>query len=170
MNILKKNKTLSFTIVLYLFLLIFFFDIAIQSLSNSTYYLIEMLQVMPVVIIFTILINAWIPQKLIMKHLGNSSHIKGIILSILIGMFSTGPIYAAFPITYALKQKGASTQNIVIILSTWAVVKVPMLINEVKFLGFEFMIVRWILTIICIIILAYLTQRIIERSENNETH
>jgi uncharacterized membrane protein YraQ (UPF0718 family) len=122
------------------------------------YYLKEMLLVMPVVIIFTILISAWVPQKTIGKHLGKDSGLKGNMFAILLGMFSTGPIYAAFPITYVLKEKGASTQNIVIILSAWAVVKVPMLINEVKFLGFDFMITRWVLTIIAIIILGKATE------------
>lgn len=165
MKSLKKMKTLIFAFIVYLGLLIFFTDVFFQSLNNSTYYLLEMLQVMPVVIIFTILINAWIPQKTITKHLGNQSSVRGNILSVLVGMLSTGPIYAAFPIAYALKNKGASTQNVVIILSTWAVVKVPMLINEVKFIGFDFMVVRWVLTIISIILMGKITQFILEKGE-----
>lgn len=170
MKNINKIKTLLFSIIVYFVLFLFFRDLFIDSLDNSIYYLKEMLLVMPVVIIFTILINAWIPQKLITKHLGTKSNIKGNILSVLLGMFSTGPIYAAFPIAYALKNKGASTQNIVIILSTWAVVKVPMLINEVRFIGFEFMITRWILTIISIILMGRITEFILERKQSNELY
>jgi hypothetical protein len=39
-----------------------------------------------------------------------------------------------------------SISNIVIILSTWAVIKVPMLLNESKFLGTKIMFNRWVLT------------------------
>jgi hypothetical protein len=43
-------------------------------------------------------------------------------------------------------------RNLVIILSAWAVIKVPMLLNELKFLEFEFMAVRWVLTVIAIVV------------------
>ncbi|WP_432409625.1 ferredoxin [Wukongibacter sp. M2B1] len=62
-----------------------------------------------------------------------------------------------------LLKKGASIWNIVIILSAWAVVKVPMLVNEVKFLGLKFMVVRWILTIISILVMAYIVSLIVKR-------
>jgi uncharacterized membrane protein YraQ (UPF0718 family) len=154
-------------VLAYLLLLVFDTEKAITSFNNSLYYLKEMLLVMPVVIIFTILISAWIPQKTIINHLGASSGLKGNLLAVLIGMLSTGPIYAAFPIAGIIKHKGGSTQNVVIILSTWAVVKVPMLINEVKFLGFKFMITRWILTIIAIIIFAKITQLIVDNKKTS---
>jgi uncharacterized membrane protein YraQ (UPF0718 family) len=165
MTFVKKNKLFVFVFLIYFFLLIFDTNKAVQSFDNSLYYLKEMFLVMPVVIVFTILISAWIPQKTIMKYLGSSSGVKGNVLAIVIGMLSTGPIYAAFPIAGIIKLKGGSTQNVVIILSTWAVVKVPMLFNEVKFLGFEFMITRWILTIISIVILAKLTEVIVDKLE-----
>lgn len=169
MKFLKKNKMLVLVALAYILLLMFDTEKAISSYNNSLYYVKEMLLVMPVVIIFTILISAWIPHKTIISHLGISSGIKGNILAVLIGMLSTGPIYAAFPIAGIIKQKGGSTQNVVIILSTWAVVKVPMLINEVKFLGFDFMITRWILTIFAIVIFAKITELIVDRrSTTNE--
>ena len=40
--------------------------------------------------------------------------------------------------------------SIIIILSSWAVIKIPMLLNEAKFLGAKFMIIRWLLTVIAI--------------------
>lgn len=168
MKLFKKNKLLLLVLITYLLLVILDIEKAYSSFNNSLYYLKEMLIVMPVVIIFTILISAWIPQKTIIKSLGNNSGVKGNLIAILIGMLSTGPIYAAFPIAGIIKQKGGSTQNVVIILSAWAVIKVPMLINEVKFLGFDFMITRWILTIIAIIIMAKLTEFLVDKKEIKE--
>jgi ferredoxin len=53
----------------------------------------------------------------------------------------------------------------VIILSSWAVVKIPMLINEAKFLGLTFMVVRWILTVISIMIFAWIMGKIVKDSD-----
>jgi ferredoxin len=82
-----------------------------------------------------------------------------------LGSLSAGPIYAAFPIGKSLLSKGASIANIVIILSSWAVIKVPMLANEAKFLGIDFMIVRWILTVISILIMGSLTAVIVKKKD-----
>ncbi len=45
------------------------------------------------------------------------------------------------------------------------VIKVPMLVNEVKFLGVTFMIARWILTVIGIFAMAYLVAAIVKKEE-----
>lgn len=90
-----------------------------------------------------------------MKYLGKESKAKGVVLSFVLGSISAGPIYAAFPMCIMLHKKGASIRNLIIILSSWAVIKVPMLLNEVKFLGPKFMAVRWVLTVIAILLFSY---------------
>ncbi len=52
-----------------------------------------------------------------------------------------------------------------IILSTWAVIKVPMLANEAKFLGVNFMVVRWVLTVIAIFIMAKITGILVKKKD-----
>jgi ferredoxin len=61
--------------------------------------------------------------------------------------------------------KGASIPNIVIILSAWAVIKVPMLANEAKFLGVNFMMIRWVLTVIAIFVMAYITGMLVKKKD-----
>jgi uncharacterized membrane protein YraQ (UPF0718 family) len=63
----------------------------------------------------------------------------------------------------SLLKKGASISNIVIILSAWAVIKVPMLANEAKFLGVNFMAVRWVLTVTAIFVMAYMVGKIVKK-------
>lgn len=157
---LKKNKLLLFIVLIYIGMFIFRRDKAIQSFDNSMYYVIEMLEIMPVVFVLTLLIETWVPKKVIMNSFGENSGVKGYVFSFLLGSLSAGPIYVAFPVCKMLLRKGASVMNIVIILSAWAVVKVPMLANEAKFLGLKFMGVRWILTVISITIMAYLVSKI----------
>jgi ferredoxin len=79
--------------------------------------------------------------------------------------FSACPIYAAFPVCKMLLKKGASVSNIVVMLSTWAVIKIPMLANEAKFLGPKFMVMRWVLTTFSIFTMAYITSKIVKKED-----
>lgn len=160
---LKKNKLLIIVALIYLLLAVIMPSKAVQSGKNSMYYVIEMLEIMPVIFVLTSLIEAWVPKKVIMNGFGEKSGIKGGILSFILGSISAGPIYAAFPVCKMLLKKGASIFNIIIILSAWAVVKVPMLANETKFLGFNFMAKRWVLTTISIFLMAYIISLFVKK-------
>ncbi len=164
-SIIKKNKLFFFVALAYVMTFIASPDKAIKSVGNSVYYLAEMLQVLPVIFLLTVVIEALIPKEVIMRGFGEKSGFKGNLLALLLGSISAGPIYAAFPISKTLLGKGASISNIVIILSTWAVIKVPMLANEAKFLGVNFMIVRWVLTVIAIFVMAYITGMIVKKKD-----
>jgi uncharacterized membrane protein YraQ (UPF0718 family) len=164
-NKLKKNVFTLVVVLLYAFTFIYKSDIGVLALSNSIYYFKELLSIMPVVLVLTALLDFWVPKRVIQDNLGKDARGKGMFFSFLLGGISAGPIYAAFPITVMLLKKGASIRNVIIILSSWAVIKVPMLVNEVKFLGPEFMIVRWILTVIAIIIFSYIGARIVKKED-----
>lgn len=161
----KSNKFLALVFLIYLVLAITMPGKAIESFKNSLYYIKEMIIIMPVILILVSLIEAWVPKKTIENALGKDSGIKGPIFSLLLGSFSAGPIYAAFPVCKTLLKKGASISNIVVILSAWAVIKVPMLANEAKFLSPQFMITRWILTTISIFVMGYIASKIVKREE-----
>lgn len=159
---LKNNLFLVGIVFFYIALLIINPEMGVQSIKNSSYYIKEMFMIMPIVFVLTALLDMWVPKETIMKYLGKKSQFKGVVLSFVMGSISAGPIYAAFPVCTMLLKKGASIKNIAIILSSWAVIKIPMLINEVKFLGIKFMLVRWILTVIAIIILSILAEKIVK--------
>lgn len=161
----KKNKLFFLVAFVYIVLMFTMPQKALQSGKNSMYYVKEMLQIMPVIFILTSLIEAWVPRETIIKGFGEGSGFKGSILSFILGSFSAGPIYAAFPVCKMFLKKGASISNIVIILSAWAVIKVPMLANEAKFLGPKFMGIRWVLTTISIFIMAYIMSKLIKNND-----
>lgn len=150
-----------FILIAYLSMFLFKPSMGLLSLQNSGYYIKEMLMIMPVIFVLTALLDMWVPKEKIMKYLGREAKGKGLLLAFALGSVSAGPIYAAFPMCIMLHKKGASIRNIVVILSSWAVIKVPMLLNEAKFLGFKFMLLRWILTILAILIFSWLTDRIV---------
>jgi len=153
-RIYKKNKLLIFAVLCYILLFVFKKDTFSVAIAESKYYFIEMLEILPAVFVLVAIIQTWIPTKVVVKHFGNGSGLKGTLLAFAIGSLSAGPIYAAFPICKMLYNKGASVNNIVIILSAWAVVKVPMLITEVKFMGIRYMLIRWVFTIASILIMS----------------
>jgi len=161
-KIIKENLFTAIIIIAYALIFILKPETGITAVVNSGYYLKEMLMIMPVIFVLTALLDIWVPKETIMKYLGRQSKFKGIILSFLLGGISAGPIYAAFPVCIMLHKKGASIKNIVIILSSWAVIKIPMLLNEVKFLGIKFMAVRWLLTVIAIVVFSWIASKIVK--------
>ncbi len=165
MTILKRIKeNLFLSIIVLVYIIMFFINpaMATGSVKNSAYYIKEMLIIMPVIFMLTALLDMWVPKEKIMRYLGKEAKTKGVFLSLVVGSISAGPIYAAFPMCVMLHKKGASIRNIIIILSSWAVIKVPMLLNEAKFLGPKFMVVRWVLTVISIVIFSWIAAKIVK--------
>lgn len=162
---IKNNKILFFVGLIYMVLFITIPEKAAQSLDNSMYYIKEMIEIIPVIFLLTSLIEAWVPKQVIMNGFGEKAGFRGNLTSLMLGSFSAGPIYAAFPVCKTLMKKGASITNVVILLSTWAVLKVPMLLNEAKFLGVRFMVIRWILTVIAIFAMSYIVALIVKKED-----
>jgi uncharacterized membrane protein YraQ (UPF0718 family) len=106
----------------------------------------------------------FISDEIVVKYLGKASGVKGIGLSIFLGALPTGPLYVAFPMAATLIKKGARISNIIVFLSAWACIKLPQELVELQFLGFDFMVSRLILTIVFVIIMGVLIERIIEWS------
>lgn len=158
----KKVKPYSLSIIVavgYLALFIYDPTLGAKSVKTLGSYLFEMLQVMPPVFILTSLMLIWIPRHVIINHFGQQAGWRGWLLSILIGTVSSGPLYAAFPVAVALLNKGSSLANVVIVVSSWAVIKLPMLALESKFLGVRFALLRTALTVPAIIIMALLMEK-----------
>ena len=165
MTMIKKLKENLFLVVVALAYIIMFIAnpaMGIGSVKSSGYYIKEMVIIMPVIFVLTALLDIWVPKEKIMQYLGENAKSKGVFLSFVVGSISAGPVYAAFPMCVMLRKKGASLRNVIIILSSWAVIKIPMLINEAKFLGLKFMVIRWVFTIIAIIIFSWIADKMIK--------
>lgn len=162
---IKKYKIQFITLLLYIATLIYNSDIFMNSVKTTGGYLKEMIEILPAVFVISGLITVWVPRETITKYFGKNSGIKGNLLSMILGSVSAGPIYAAFPIAFSLINKGASILNVVILISTWAVIKVPMLLVESKFLGIDFMAARTILTIPSIFVIGYITSKVVKKED-----
>ena len=107
----------------------------------------QVLAIVPSVLILIGLFDAWVPKEAVERGLGPTSGLRGVLLAVLLGTGSAGPLYAAFPIGISLREKGARTANLVIFLGAWATIKVPMLMMESAFLGARFAMLRLAMTL-----------------------
>jgi len=166
----KQNKTgkknliaLALVTLVFLVVLKMVPDKSSAVLSTSSAYFKEMMVILPAVMILMGLFMVWVSKDVVLKYLGKTSGLKGVSVAIFLGALPTGPLYAAFPLALALKNKGASITNIVIFLSAWACIKIPQELVEIQFLGFKFMMARLVLTIVFVTIMGKIIENIIEK-------
>ncbi|HPK07837.1 MAG TPA: permease, partial [Aminivibrio sp.] len=74
------------------------------------------LGILPPVFVLLGLFDAWVPRERVAPHLGETSGLKGVILAILLGASSAGPLYIAFPVAEVMIRKGTSLRNAFIFL------------------------------------------------------
>lgn len=174
-EMMKFKKTLSrdyiimgIIILISASLLLIYPDKSGSVLNVSKKYLLELIMVLPAVMVIVGLFSVWIPEELVVKYMGKASGIKGILISFILGMLPSGPLYIAFPMAIALRKKGARISNIIIFVSAWACIKLPQELVEVQFLGIKFTLLRLALTIISVIIMGVIIEKIIEFTDKRK--
>jgi len=166
---MTRNWSLLGIVLLIGIVLVFSFpDKKGEVIAISLEFFIEMIMILPAVMVLMGFFTVWVSKEMTMKYLGKSSGIKGILLAIFLGSMPTGPLYVAFPVAAELRKKGASISNIIILLSAWSCIKIPQEMVELQFLGLNFMVSRLLLTVIFIIIMGLLIERIIEYDNKKE--
>ena len=131
-------------------------------------YFVEMMMVFPAVMVVMGLFTVWVSKDAVVKHLGKTSGVRGFLLSLFLGALPTGPLYVAFPLAASLLKKGARISNIVIFLSAWSCIKLPQEMVELQFLGVEFMVSRLILTVVFVIIMALVIEKVMDKKVQEE--
>lgn len=111
----------------------------------------EMAFILPAVLVIMGLFMVWVDRGVVTRYLGQSSGLKGILISIVLGTLPTGPLYVGFPMAAALLKKGARVANVLVFLCSWAALSLPAELMELRFMGWKFMIVRLALTVVVII-------------------
>lgn len=164
-ELLKKYRFLIITVIATSMLILINRDVGIKALNITGSNLGEMLIVIPPVFILLGLLDVWVPGEIMMKYMGESSGLKGIILSVVLGSISAGPLYAAFPIASVFMKKGVKFTNILIFIGAWSTTKIPMFLFEISALGSGFAITRLLADIPGIIIIAHILSIIIPRRE-----
>ena len=159
-------------VVLALDLLLWFWDrglgllIAKQSAAGFG----EMLLVVPPIFILIGLMDVWVPKEQVMAHVGQGTGLKGLLLSVLLGAASAGPLYGAFPIAGVMLKKGAGFFNVMVFLGSWATLKLPMFLFEFQYLGHAFAVARWVCSLAGILAIAFLLDRFVPAYEKEDIY
>ncbi|NLZ48564.1 MAG: permease [Clostridiales bacterium] len=140
-------------------------DIGLNSIKLAEDSFIQMIEVVPPIMILLGLVDVWISREKMMKYMGEDSGLKGIILSIIIASIGAGPMYAAFPFTAVLIKKGVKFSNVITFMNAWCVIKISTVLFEISSLGYNFTFLRLIIDIPGVIIMAYLTEKLMGKDE-----
>lgn len=126
---------------------------------------VQMLGMLPPIFILLGLLEAWVPRETMVRFVGEDSGALGAALSLSLGALAAGPLYGAFPVAATMFKKGASFFNVMVLLYSWSTLKLPMFLFETAALGARFSVTRMVINIPGILVLAWLTSRMISKDE-----
>lgn len=162
-HVLKKTLPILLLVLAFVVLAFVSQERAMNAVSVSWDYLLEMILIIPPVFLLMGLIEVWVPKEKIKVWIGKRSGIKGMLIAFLLGTLPTGPLYIAFPLAATMLKKGASVKNVVVFLGAWAALKIPQLMVEIEFLGVSFALLRFALTATVLILSAIIMDAYFQR-------
>jgi uncharacterized membrane protein YraQ (UPF0718 family) len=158
------NTYLRLTLILTIFILIVIIYFPTEAgliLKTVKYDTVQtMIRFLPAFFVLFGLIEVLLPKETVINHLGKCSGLKGNITAFLLGAIIPGPIYLAFPIATMMLHKGTSTFNTTLFISAWASFNLTEEIFELQFLGWKFLLLRFIITVPILIGVSYLMERL----------
>jgi uncharacterized membrane protein YraQ (UPF0718 family) len=122
-------------------------------------FIIFVIRILPSVFILIGLFEVWVKRETIEHHFGSSSGIRGIVWPILLGATTIGGLFVAFPIAFALQNKGARKSAIYTYLGAATVFRIPMTLFEASFMGMKFTLIRMLTALPLIILSSMLLER-----------
>ena len=153
----SNNKYIYLTVIIIYFAFIIYsyiFNISsgIEIGENLISFLSYMIKILPCAFILIGLFEVWVSREKVEKHLGHEGGIRGYIWAIVLAGTMAGGLLVALPVSSVLYKKGARLSVIFTFVGASAIVRIPMTVFEASFLGIEFTIIRWIVSIPLIII------------------
>jgi len=140
----KKNKSgyIMLGVVSALYIILFFVnaDKTVNSLFASLKVLKMIAPILLVVFFLMALLNAFIDEKSIAKHLGRDSGAKGWFIALFGGILSHGSGYIWYPMLQELRSKGAMDGLVIAFIYARAI-KLPWLPLMISYFGLSFTIV-----------------------------
>ncbi|MBM7623176.1 permease [Sporohalobacter salinus] len=128
-------------------------------------FLRTMLKFLPAVFILIGLFDVWVDKEIIENHLGQDSSVSAYFLVILLAGTTVGGLYIAFPIAYALREKGARLRIIFTYIGAAAICRIPMTLFEASFVGIKFTIIRLLTSIPLVILTSILLEKYLNRRD-----
>jgi uncharacterized membrane protein YraQ (UPF0718 family) len=109
------------------------------------------------------LVTILLPRDTVVRWVGKDSGLKGILISAGVGIIVPGGPFTIYPIAAAFLGMGADAAAVVTLITSWTTIGLSRsLVWELPFLGFDFVLWRW-LAALPLAVLAGLIVRAIER-------
>jgi uncharacterized membrane protein YraQ (UPF0718 family) len=157
-------------IVIFAYLAVFIYDSSkiVLALKQFIKILIDLIPVFILLILLTALINYYVNPQTLVKYLGEKSGVKGVLIAIVSGIISTGPIYMWYPLLNDLQQKGVKNSIISIFLYNRAI-KIPLIPVVLEYFTIQYVIILTLTMIIISILQGYLLEQILKKLQKNDT-
>jgi len=138
---MKKNRSglvmLGIVALLYLVLGILHPDKTVAAFWTSLEVLKMIIPILLLVFFLMALLNAYIDEKSISRHMGEESGMKGWMLALFGGILSHGPGYVWYPLLQNLREQGAKDGLIVAFIYARAI-KIPWIPLMITYFGWSF--------------------------------
>lgn len=127
----------------------------LRALAATGHIVVQVAIPLAIAFVLMVVLNLFVKPAHVSRFLGSGAGLKGVAISTLAGMISTGPIYAWYPLLKDLRERGASNFHVANFLSNRAVK--PFLLPVMLFyFGPAYTIVINVLLIIGAIVMACL--------------
>ncbi len=160
-----KNSLRSHTFELlvgiaYIILFIVYPERTFLAFKHGSLLFLKMLPVFICVVLFSSFISLFLSPKTIEKYMGRQSGLKGTLLAALIGTVIVGPLWILFPLFASLLKKGARISVVGAMIGAFAV-KTPWIPYAAGFLGWPFIIITVVLTIVYAVIEGLVMEKVL---------
>lgn len=115
-------------------------DLTLRAATVFLQLLDKVYPVLVLVFLLIFIIDLLLNPKRVEKYLGRKSGIMGWLTAIVVGILSTGPVYAWYAVLHDLRKKGMRTSLISVVLYNRAV-KLPLLPLLVHYFGLAYTVV-----------------------------
>lgn len=112
----------------------------------------EMIKIVPFAFILIGLFEVWVPTHVVERHLGEQAGLRAHLWAILLAGTTVGGLYVAFPVAATLQRKGARLAFLFTYIGASGVCRIPMTLFEASFLGLEFTLIRYMVSVPLIIL------------------
>ena len=167
MKLAKRYQIFILLLVINIVVLVISPNVGRKAFQMTGSNMLEMLSVLPPIFILLGLLDVWVKRETMIKYMGDNSGMVGVLLAFFLGSAAAGPLYAAFPVAGVLLKKGSKLSNVFIMLGAWSTTKTPLILFEASALGLKFMLVRFMMDLIGIAIISYITEKSLTQKDKD---
>lgn len=142
-------------------------DLVRHVLTEQAQLLLDIVPLLTAGLLIAGLVKGLIPKETIRRLLGGSTGWRSLAIGSAAGMLTPGGPFVSFPLVYVLHRAGADIGTLAAYVTAWAVLSLSrLLIWEMAFLGAEFALVRFLVSLPLPLLAGWLARRLMPMVED----